>query len=297
MKHTIKLAALGALALAATSTAALAGSELTPGSTTGLPLAVPLPEGVYNVTIAAYVEQQQGGRNEQVGILAPSWLIWSTPWTIAGGRITLDTVTGLIDANANGLPGVGSIHANGGQNTLVDANIRWNFGAFNVGLFGGAWLPNTTAAGLVDRDTTSFQGALALAYMKDGWKAAANLFYGTGGKDNTALDPIYGGHYQYADWFNYDLTFTKQIGRWELGVVANGSTDLQDATYITCTTANFKCKQSQLSVGGLVGYNFGVADLQVKLTRDVAETNYVGPQTSIVSNLIIPLWVAERPLK
>ena len=44
MRNTIKLAALGACALAASSTAALAGSELPIGITTGLSVGMPLPK-------------------------------------------------------------------------------------------------------------------------------------------------------------------------------------------------------------------------------------------------------------
>ena len=54
MKNTIKFAALGACALAATTTAALAGSELPAGVTTGIALGAPLPEGVYDITIGSY---------------------------------------------------------------------------------------------------------------------------------------------------------------------------------------------------------------------------------------------------
>ena len=54
MKSTIKFAALGACALAASTTAALAGSTLPAGVTTGIALGAPLPEGVYDITIGSY---------------------------------------------------------------------------------------------------------------------------------------------------------------------------------------------------------------------------------------------------
>ena len=67
MKNTIKFAALGACALAASSTAALAASELPAGITTGLALGAPLPEGVYDVTIASY-GSRGGSANSVSGI-------------------------------------------------------------------------------------------------------------------------------------------------------------------------------------------------------------------------------------
>ena len=67
MKTTIKFAALGALALAASSTAALAGSQTLPGLTTGIPLAPALPEGVYDLSIGV-VQQQNAGGGIEAGI-------------------------------------------------------------------------------------------------------------------------------------------------------------------------------------------------------------------------------------
>ena len=62
MKNTIKLAAIGACALAVSSTAAFAGnSAVSPapaGFTTGLALGAPLPEGVYDISIASYGSSQ-----------------------------------------------------------------------------------------------------------------------------------------------------------------------------------------------------------------------------------------------
>ena len=54
MKGTIKLAVLGAAALAASSTATLAGAELPSGFLSGLALGAPLPEGVYAISISSY---------------------------------------------------------------------------------------------------------------------------------------------------------------------------------------------------------------------------------------------------
>ena len=61
MKNTIKLVALGACALAASSSAALAGSELPIGITTGLSIGMPLPEGVYDISIGSYGSQGAQG--------------------------------------------------------------------------------------------------------------------------------------------------------------------------------------------------------------------------------------------
>jgi len=293
MKNTVKYAVLGACALAASSTAVLAGSELFPGITTGLPVGTPLPPGVYSVTIGAYGEYSGKYGNEQVGALAPSWLIWWTPWSIAGARIGFTTVTAFEDANV--ISPLLTAHINGANNTLVTANIGWNFpSGFNVAFYVGAYLPDTTP--LLGRDLTSFLGVGAFTYSQGGWNVYGTFSYGTGGTDNTNISLVTGKHLVYADWFNGDMTLSKTMGKWELGVVAYGSTDLQNEAFAVnlCAPVGHAtpktCEQSQFAVGGLVGYNFGPADVQFKLTRDVTEQNYVGPATIAWMNIIIPLW-------
>jgi hypothetical protein len=48
---TITTALMATLAFAVPTPAARAGSELMPGISTGIPMGVPLPEGVYSITI------------------------------------------------------------------------------------------------------------------------------------------------------------------------------------------------------------------------------------------------------
>ena len=94
MKTTIKLAAISALALAAASTSAFALSELPAGATTGLALGAALPEGVYAISQESY----GSSASNNLAYAIPVWLIWSTPWQIAGGHIAIDTATALADA-------------------------------------------------------------------------------------------------------------------------------------------------------------------------------------------------------
>jgi hypothetical protein len=44
-----------------------------------------------------------------------------------------------------------------------------------------------------------------------------------------------------------------------------------------------------------VGYEFGTVNVQIKLTRDLAEANYGGFDTRAWGNIIIPLRVAAPP--
>ncbi len=317
MKNTIKFAALGACALAATSTAALAESTLPQGLTTGLTIGMPLPEGVYDISIANYGSQAPNsvyttGNNEAYSL--PVWVVWWTPWQIAGGRVVLDTVTGIGDLWQPGGTGKDSF-----GNTLVDSGIGWNLGnGLGVSLHAGAWLPSEqTLPVLLGRDYTSFQGTAAVSYVAAGWALSATGIYGSGGNKETINTGTFNGVNQFglqtaqqADWFNLDLTAVKHFGKFETGVIAYGSWDLSNSGGATCfgytgsytptspTSISFNaCKQSQFAVGGLVGYDFGTFRAQAKLSTDVVETNYTGKETRASMTLITRLWAPDAPLK
>ncbi len=284
MKTTIKLAAIGAAALAVSSTAALAGNSAVPtlpaGITTGLALGAPLPEGVYDISIASY-----GSSNEVLGNVAyavPVWLIWSTPWQIAGGRVMLDTLTGVADAWTTGNVGIDSW-----MNTLVDAGIAWNLhNGFNLSLHAGVWLPSTqTLPMILGREDAAFQGVASLSYIANGWNLTATGIYNAGGNSAGEQDP----------YFNLDLTATKKLGKMEIGAIGYGSWQLDCAGGGACPN-----KRNQFALGGLVGYDFGSFIAQAKLASDVAVSDAYGEkEVRGTLTIIKPLWnpAAEGPLK
>jgi hypothetical protein len=283
MKTMIKFAAISAVALAASSTAALALPELPAGTTTGLALGAPLPEGVYDISIASY-----GSANASLGNLSyaiPVWLIWSTPFQIAGGRIALDTATAVADVSSPSGPGI-----DGWLNTLVEGSIAWNLGnGWNASLRAGAWLPSTgTIPTILSRDYTAFMGGGSVSYVAGGWNLTATALYGSG---HESID----GNIPQNSWVNLDLTATKKLGKMEVGVIAYGTWDQE--------SYNGLAKASEFAVGGLVGYDFGSFIAQAKLAGDVQAENIVGrgdeKEVRGTLTIIKPLWspAAEGPLK
>ncbi|HDR8982619.1 transporter [Burkholderia vietnamiensis] len=266
----------GCIFAACGSSVVHAGSELQPGISTGLPLGLPLPPGLYGVGFNSY-----GWRGDSptvgVGAVAP-WLIWSTPWTIAGGRLILDTVTGFADVDVKGHHSyTGSI------NPLLDAQLKWNLGGgLSAGIQGAVFLPirnNLTALGATN-NFFSFVTAAAVTYERNGWEFDATGFYGSGKNGDTL------GENAAPSWTNYDLTALKRVGPWEFGAVAFGSHDLSSPIY------EYQ-RQSQFAMGGLIGYKIGKDTIQLKVTRDFAESNYSGRETRIWLNFILPLWVQK----
>ncbi|MCI4680372.1 transporter [Rhodoblastus acidophilus] len=280
-RNKIVAAAMGCLSLCATATTSFAGSELQPGISTGIPLGAPLPEGVFVITMPNYgYRDTTPGTN--VGALVPAWIIWSTPWTLLGGHVMFDTVSPMVNANVHGV-----LNRGGFMNPFIDAQIKWDLGnGFFGGIQGGVYLPvdnELTQIGIA-RNFASFQGVVAFSYLKDGWNISATNIFGTGQSGDIFSAP---GSYG-TTWYNLDVTATKKFGKFEFGLVGFASADLD-------APVPGYAKQSQIALGGLVGYDFGTLNLQLKFTRDVMEVNYGGYDTRGWANIIIPLWVAAPP--
>jgi hypothetical protein len=259
------------------SEGAFAASELSPGVSTGLALGAPLPEGLYDITIPTWGSRSTSPATD-VGALVPAWIVWSTPWTLAAGRIGFDVVTPVAQVSIDQPVGLNKA---GWMNPLVEATWKWDLGnGFNFGVHEGVHLPVGGALETLGAayDFASFQQVAAFTYLKDGWNLTAAFVYGTGrnGSAPGAFAP---------SWTNYDLTATKTFGKWEIGMIGFGSADLSrpNPAYL---------KQSQFALGALLGYNFGPVVTQLKLSRDVVEANYFGYETRIWANIIIPLWCA-----
>ncbi|MCI4679973.1 transporter [Rhodoblastus acidophilus] len=281
LKKSLAAMACGCLSLCAATTASFANSGIQPGITTGIPLGAAPPEGVYIVQLPNY-GYRDANPGQNVGAIVPAWLIWSTPWTILGAHIVLDAASPMANVNVHNV-----LNRGGFANPIVDVQFKWNLGnGFFGGFQTGVYLPVKDELSIlgIPRDFAMFQALGALSYLKDGWDLSATAIYGTGRSGDIYSEP---GSYA-PNWFNLDLTATKTFGKFEVGFVGFGSADLD-------APVPGYAKQSQIALGGLVGYNFGVLNFQFKLTRDVMEQNYGGYDTRGWANITIPLWVAAPP--
>lgn len=272
------LIALTVSGLLASGGGAKANSLIAPGMSTGFPLGMPLPEGLYSATIATWGSRSTNPTTD-VAAGAPTWLVWSTPWTVLGGRIGLDAVATVAHA-ASGSPA--GINRSGLLNPLLEVSWRISLGGgFHFGLSEGLALPVNSPLTSLDYNGgianafPSFVQTVSLTYLNDGWNVTATGFYGNG-KSGTVV-----GKYA-PSWVNFDLTATRMSGKWQLGPIVNMSTDLGSpfAGY---------AKQSQAAVGALVGYNFGPLNVQVKYSRDVYQRNYGGYDSRAWINIIVPI--------
>jgi hypothetical protein len=286
---------MGALGLCSLGNAAYAGSVTQPGETVGINLAAPLPEGVYFVNTASVGSNRgfvpSAGSNE--GLTIPV-IAWATPWEILGGRIQfLVAQPALYSGSAYGGAHHSSTFAAGIYNPFLAGMIAWNLGGgFSVSYLAGAYIGIDGGQFNGAFDQTTFRQDLSLAYANNGWNATANLIFGIVG--NNQSGPY---HTANPDYFNYDLALTKTLGKWEVGIVGFGSTDIAAPSgRIPGTLAQYYGPaQSQFALGGLVGYNFGPVIAQAYVTQDVYQSGYNSYETRGWLRLIVPLWNPETP--
>jgi hypothetical protein len=325
MKSACKAAVISTLAagmgLAAATGAALANPVNPQGWTAGLQLASPLPEGVFFIDTGTWFERSPegipGGVTVDAGVNVPL-LLWSTPVTFLGGR--LEVIGGAPEVALSygfGAPGgafTGGASARAFYNPVGLVGLAWDLGGgFSFSNFVGAYIPLNTSVGSIGAlgpttgglglgatgglggDFWTFIEGAAIAYNHDGWSLSANGFYGHSGNETGGAQ---NGLQTQPDTLSVDFAATKHFGKIEVGLVGYASTDISSAVWNTYAvpgqafaSAHY---QSQVALGGLVGYDFGPVIGQLYVTRDVYERNYTGYDTRIWGRVIIPLWVASK---
>jgi hypothetical protein len=265
-----------------------------PGWTAGLQLGAPLPEGLYFVDTGTYFERSNAafGSPKIDAVINLPVMIWSTPATLLGGRLELLATIPEIGVGINPNSPAGSswhrdIYNYGGLAGLAfDLGGGWSI-ADHVGFFGPVDTDVGNNVGIGGNFWTFVESA-SVAYNHDGWALSANFFYGHSFNDNNT------GIHTQPDSAQVDFAATKHIGKWEVGLVGYGSSDLGGAAR-DMDAFGFAHPQQQFALGGLVGYNFGPVITQFYVTRDVAERNYTGYDTRFWGRLVVPLWAPPAP--
>ena len=294
MKNKL-MAAVGAAALAFTmSGTAKAQIVAEPCETCGVALGAPLPEGVFFVDNENY--GQRDGQNNRLGVNIPI-TVWSTPFTFYNTRLEVLAAVPVFTHIDGGGPGALN------RVDLYSQAIIFAFAHDFGNGFNAAILTGVRGA---DNFTNSGRGALAdlrasISYVKDGFNATVTANYGgnLGGK-TTTRDAFGNPTAGFDDNIFIDYTLTKKFNKFEIGVIGSYETDINGPLV----------RQRSLSVGGLIGYDFGKFTLQAYATREVHVRNggwglgqpVVGPgggagvnndyDTRGYLRIIVPLYVA-----
>jgi hypothetical protein len=240
-------------------------------------------------------------------------------WTFLGATYDAVVIFPFVDVsvgsplgNTPGFPN----QASGAFNTyLVPVELSWKFGGFAVKTGVAVYLPDGTTTGLnglgnVANPHTTVQPELILSYLKDGWNLSVAMYE----EFNTANPD----HYTNGDVFHADFTATKTIGKWTFGPVAYfyGQVTNDSCSDITCLTANpggilnHAQRYDVWAVGGLLGYDFGPANVSVWATQDVSakasnalavsalgsDPSLISRGTTVFATVGFRIWAPEAPV-
>ncbi len=300
-KFAVAAGAFAAFTLGAT--ASYAQSTTIPGEQVGLAVGAPLPPGVY--AIDTFIYRRNDTRFSADTAINVPVLVWSTGYKIFGANIepliAQPTVFGFSRSPA-GRPNQ-DISINVG--TLVGSIFAWDLGN-NVGVSylaavhlndldgdRGSLLGATPV--LPQLSSNTYRQGFAISYTGDGLNLTANLthnFYDSpgrfGGRVGTALGPFY-----LQDALLLDLTATKKFGKFEIGAVAYGETDLglggRDALR-AIASGQGTARGGRFAVGGLIGYDFGPFTAQLMVARDVAVRQSGTESTDGFVRIVAPLY-------
>ncbi len=193
---------------------------------------------------------------------------------------------------------------------VVPVELSWN----NIGNSGfgvktglGIYMPDGTKTGIAGTGNVgspywTFQPEIIVSYLADGWNLSAAVYQ----EFNTASSVT---GYTTGNILHADFTATKTIGKWTFGPVAyyqgQVSKDKSSAFY---GNAILNANTYDIwAVGGLVGYNFGVASLSVWATDEVSakasgatsggavDMSAVPKGFTVFATLSYRLWAPDEP--
>jgi len=276
----LRYTAAGVIALTALGGTAQAGALTEAGIQSGAGWAGPIPEGVYFTNLLnAGGWPAEPGDHGTAGVEVPV-ITWASPYVLFGGQFILSGAYPMAYVAADFTNPTGPLYENVHANTGILPELAWKLG--------GGWAANETlvfwlpAQGFGYNEMV-YESRTGISYSNSGWTARATFTYGytgnnvqTGKKDNP-------------DYFLIDSSIRKQIGKWTIGAVAFSGNDLN------LVGSNLPTgKQSEVAVGGLVGYNFGPVSATFYLTKYVHETGLQSDATTIWSEIAVPLWEAPK---
>jgi len=296
------LAAFGAISLCAAGNEAVAGSITQPGELVGYSWS-PLPQGLYFATTGSYGNARGASYNTEEGVNVPV-VIWSTPWTVFGGRVEAYAAVPSAVVGVRGTNAAGGSYLSAIYNPYANIGLAWDLGhGFGLSGFVGGYAPANNRLG---QDFWTFNSRTGLTWAGDGWTLSGHVVLGITGNNLNSGAGLPGstfGLHTSPNYVNLDLSAIKAFGKFSAGPVAFGSWDIGGISSPLAPLGY--AKQSQFAVGGFVGYDFGPVILQTYLTHDVASSNYIAAagtpfahetyETRFFMRVIVPLWNPPAP--
>jgi hypothetical protein len=196
---------------------------------------------------------------------------------------------------------------------FVPGELSWKLGdsglAVKTGL--GVFTPDGTVTGLYGTGNAgspywTYLPEVVVSYLKGGWNLSAAVYDEIHTRNTVS-------QYTSGDILHADFTATKKIGNWTVGPVAYYYGQVtNDSCGVGCLYGTGTLMNPQRfniwAVGGLVGYNFGPAYLQVWATQEVsakasnpaavtasgADFSVVPQGMTVLASLSYRLWAPEQ---
>lgn len=288
MKVFIPVAiAAGAIAATTTGMAAENWTTRLPGVTEGLTAGAVPPAGLYfvNETFISptrwYGPDGKSTSTHVDAFVDLPIIEWAPGIKLLGADYAAAVVLPFdYDSTTSGSANLGS--GSGMYDTLLMPGIlSWSLPAdFHVAAQLGVWVPDgTNNKSLYVRNSNRYwaiEPGLGISWIRDGW--TANVLFTYDVNFDKDADRIPNATYQSGDQFIAELSVTKAIGKWTVGVGGYGLKQVEsdEITRAGATTKLTNTAASKYAIGPIVGYNFGPVIAQVYYHQNIETKNYVG---------------------
>ena len=233
-------------------------------------------------------------------------LLWVPGWTFLGA--TYDVV-GVVPFTSTTIGSPIDFAPAGMQNAFLTNELSWKLGdsGFFVKAGLGLYMPTGTQQGPAGLSNVgvpwwTFQPNLVFSYVKNGWSLTANIF-----EEINTKNPL--TNYRSGNILHAEFTGTNAFDKWTLGPVAyyvgQVTDDRSSAYYNGAINVN---RYNVWAVGGLVGYDFGPASVNVWALKEVSanasggtaglpgiDTATVTKGFAIYAQLNYRIWAPDEP--
>ncbi|TDQ56823.1 hypothetical protein EDC45_1782 [Mesocricetibacter intestinalis] len=263
-------------------------SPLQPGAPTGNHAGALPPEGVY---FGYDVNYEWGTLNSPYVRIKPSnvsmvaTLLWSTPYKVLGANYAVGIAQPYKIAHTEiSTPGGTAKYSNHGlmSTSIIPLLLSWNLGeGFHLGAGTAFVFKNGKHATLCNDEGCSntpenlanryytLQPNLALTYFRNDWAFTINNTFDFNGK-NKKTD------YRSGNTYYLDLTATKKIDKWTLGLIGNWTKQFSDDKKAGVRVEGLHSRGNRIEhvmFGPMVGYDFGSFSLSARFLASVHSEN------------------------
>ncbi|MGB8416434.1 SphA family protein [Paraburkholderia sp.] len=260
-------------------------SPYEPGATTGAPMGALPPAGFY-LTDDFYVARANklvdgSGKGAPLRVqnvaMSPA-LLWVPGWQLFGAEYGMGILQTYAehDVDTTDLGGKSTKTAGLFNTILTPVILSWNLGH---GLFTSAaisvYLPDghheyvggAPAQTSYANDYWTVEPSFAISYLANGWNFTVNNVVDFN-RTNPTTD------YHSGSAYYLDVTATKTIGRWTVGLVGNYSRQFTDDRQYGEVVGNGN-RFEHVLLGPMLAYNFGPAEVTLRYLKNIRTRNDV----------------------